>query len=457
MTESIDGAQQIPTSEADANTQPVVLCVDDEERILTSIKRALRKQPYQLLFASNGADALQLMEENHIDVVMSDMRMPGMSGAELLESVHARWPDTVRILLTGYSDMASTVAAINKGRIYRYLSKPWKNEDLLTSIASGLEFKLLRDEIGMLTKLTEAQNEALKRRNDDLEAKVEARTAEIANAAKLLRRSFNQLKEGYKKSITVFTHLIELREGQSSMHGQNVASLAEIIGKELGLDEDALSDLNNAAMLHDIGKLGFTDDLVATPYYSLNEDQLETYQTHPKIGQATLLSIPTLDKTGEIILAHHEHYDGGGFPNKLIGDAIPVESRILAIASDFDDLQKGIFLGEKLTPVLAAAYIKSQSGSRYDPKIVNIFSKLLDSMSIEVNELKELKVNHNDLKPGMILSRNILSVTGLLLLKKDQVLSAPLISRLRLLVGEAGASNIVFISGLAINNSGEKE
>jgi response regulator RpfG family c-di-GMP phosphodiesterase len=128
-------------NDADALTKPLmtVLCVDDELDIILAMKRLLRKQNYNLLFASSGEKALEIMQQNDVHLIISDMIMPAMSGAELLEKVATFYPNSYRILLTGYADMESTVSAINKGIILKYIQKPWDNDELISSIEEGLE------------------------------------------------------------------------------------------------------------------------------------------------------------------------------------------------------------------------------------------------------------------------------------------------------------------------------
>jgi response regulator RpfG family c-di-GMP phosphodiesterase len=128
-------------NDADALTKPLmtVLCVDDELDIILAMKRLLRKQNYNLLFASSGEKALEIMQQNDVHLIISDMIMPAMSGAELLEKVATFYPNSYRILLTGYADMESTISAINKGIILKYIQKPWDNDALISSIEEGLE------------------------------------------------------------------------------------------------------------------------------------------------------------------------------------------------------------------------------------------------------------------------------------------------------------------------------
>ncbi|MHB8746418.1 MAG: response regulator, partial [Gammaproteobacteria bacterium] len=175
-----------------------VLFVDDEQNILASLRRLVRPQGYRVFIAASGAEGLEIIERESIDLVVSDMRMPGMDGAAFLAAVAQRRPDTVRILLTGYSDMASTIDAINKGGIYRYLTKPWEDNDLLLTVQSALKHKALERERDQLLELTRRQNEELKSFNAELEKRVEARTAEIKQTADMLDLAYQELHTSYQ-------------------------------------------------------------------------------------------------------------------------------------------------------------------------------------------------------------------------------------------------------------------
>jgi response regulator RpfG family c-di-GMP phosphodiesterase len=176
----------------------VILFVDDEKSILSSLRRLFRTSPYELLTAISGAEALDILKVRMVDLVVSDMRMPEMDGAEFLTKVASQWPETIRILLTGYSDLESTIAAVNNGRIYRYLSKPWEENDLRMTIHQALEKKTIEKERDRLLLLTSAQNAELLNLNQNLEKTVEARTEQI-------RKTFHQ-------TILIFSQLVELRE-----------------------------------------------------------------------------------------------------------------------------------------------------------------------------------------------------------------------------------------------------
>src|SRR5680860_1805796 len=148
-----------------------LLLVDDEENILRSLQRILRKEPYDIQSASSGEEALALLETQRFDLVISDARMPGMDGPSLLSEIKKRWPWTIRILLTGYADINSTIKAINDGQIYRYISKPWDDEELKLVIRHALAFQLSERRRLALEKLTRKQNKELQALNSSLEDK----------------------------------------------------------------------------------------------------------------------------------------------------------------------------------------------------------------------------------------------------------------------------------------------
>lgn len=175
-TASLDAAIEQP---ATCSLLPVVLLVDDEPGVLSSLRRVLRAHPYRVIAADSGAAALEILETTTVDLVISDMRMPHMSGADLLARVRALYPETMRILLTGYAEIDAVVRAINEAAVFRYLNKPWDEHDLLSSIGQALEHKRLASETARLTAITRAQNDELRELNSMLEASLGQRTADV--------------------------------------------------------------------------------------------------------------------------------------------------------------------------------------------------------------------------------------------------------------------------------------
>ena len=161
--------QDIPASQPETASNATVLLVDDEANVLSSLKRLFRPYGYRIFTAESGAAGLEIMQRETVDLVISDMRMPEMDGAQFLQKVNEQWPDTIRILLTGYAEISATIDAINKGHIYRYISKPWEDNDIVLAIKQALRQKQLERANQGLEELTRKQNEELKDLNANLE------------------------------------------------------------------------------------------------------------------------------------------------------------------------------------------------------------------------------------------------------------------------------------------------
>ena len=157
-----------------------ILCVDDEISILKTLKRLFMDHEYELLTASSGGEGIELLSNNQpIQVVISDYRMPGMNGVEFLQEVCRRWPDTIRIVLSGYADTASIVSAINDGEIYKFIPKPWNDDELKITIENAIERYFLHMKNIELTNKLKDKNEELRNINENLERMVDERTQEL--------------------------------------------------------------------------------------------------------------------------------------------------------------------------------------------------------------------------------------------------------------------------------------
>ncbi|HOE43997.1 MAG TPA: response regulator, partial [Rhodoferax sp.] len=248
-----DSTPHVPLSAATlADTPPTLLFVDDEPSILSSLQRLFRPKGYKILTAESGDAGLAILDAQPVDLVISDMRMPKMDGAQFLEKVREKTPETMRLLLTGYADVTSTINAINKGEIYRHISKPWDDNDIVLIVKKALEHKALRAENQRLLVLTQQQNDELKDLNSGLEKRVQERTAEIEQINSFLNLANGKLKQNFLVSIKVFSGLIELREGAVAGHARRVADMARRIASRMTLPTQVQQDVFVAALLHDI-------------------------------------------------------------------------------------------------------------------------------------------------------------------------------------------------------------
>lgn len=398
-----------------------VLVVDDEPSILSSLRRLLRQHGLEVFVAGSGREALELLARERVDVVISDMRMPEMDGAQLLEQVFARWPETKRILLTGFADVASTIAAVNRGKIWRYIAKPWEDEDLVLTVQQALGHRHLMQENARLLQLTRDQNEALRNLNATLEQRVEERTRQLQQALKNLRRSF-------VSTVNAFSSIMEMRGGPLAGHSRRVADHALKVARKLGLDEAAAQEVFLAALLHDIGKLGLKDETIERPFNTLGPETRAEVMKHPAKGQQLLMPIEQLAGVAGLVRHHHEQFDGKGYPDGLSGMEIPLGARILAAINDYDALQLGTLVAKTLAPADALRFLVENRGKRYDPSVVDAFGTVLAEANPD--EFIEVPLRPGSLQPGMRLTRDLLHRDGYLLLAKDHVLTAVEIAQL---------------------------
>lgn len=425
---------------SDSATSPTftLLCVDDEPNILSSLRRLFRPCGYRVLVAESGAQGLDILRSEPVDLVISDMRMPHMDGAQFLAAVRAEWPDVMRFLLTGYADMASAIEAINQGQIYRYMNKPWVDDDLLISVRQGLDARALQRDKERLEALTRQQNETLRELNDSLEAKVQERTDE-------LQKAHEQLKQSFFVAVEIFTSLIEMRHPITAGHSRRVAALARSIAQRMGLKGADLQNVFVAGLLHDIGKIGFSDALLSRAQRTLSDDERRIYQKHPVDAELILIGIDELSPIAQLVRHHHECYDGQGFPDGLWGDDIPLGARILLVANDYDGLQIGALSALRFKPEEALQAMEKARGVRYDPQVLDALRALVTAPPKPRPSEREVAVAA--LTPGMVLAREFAHRDGMPLLAAGQVLSARLIERMQDYEATQGGGLTVFIHG----------
>lgn len=405
-----------------AQTAWTLLAVDDEPNILAALRRLFRATGWRILTAGHAEEALALLATAPVDAVLSDMRMPGMDGVQFLERVSQGWPRTARLLLTGQAELGSTIAAINRGRLHRYITKPWNDEELLLTLRQVEQNQQLEADKLALERLTQQQNDELKALNAGLEIRVALRTEELAAAN-------HRLKRNYLTSIKAFTALIELRSSAQVGHARQVADLTRRIAQQMSVDADTAHDLPIAALLHDIGHIGLSDAVLARPVNRLDPDELRRYRLHPILGEQALLASDDMQGVAPLIRGHHERWDGQGFPDGLRGAAIPLGARILAVADAFEDLRSGRIDGQALTPLDARRTVIAARGTQFDPAVVDAFVSLF-STAPPKPAVKTVRLRTADLRAGQTLAQDFVSPEGVLLLSAGQLLNDDLIGRI---------------------------
>ncbi len=311
-----------------------VLFVDDEQPIRNAIERMyLERDDVRLLFAASGQEGLEVVEQEEVWVVVSDYLMPGMRGIELLSKVKAIRPDTVRIMMTAYADLSIAIDAINKSEAYRFVTKPWNNQELMSVIDESLmRYQLIKT---------------------------------LGNNDETLYLSLAQT--------------VELKDHYTKGHCDRVARYAVALAQAAGLDEQRINDIKHGSWLHDCGKIGVPEGLLNFPG-RLSEDDLETVQQHPRWGSEVALQARMSDTVINIILYHHERIDGKGYPSGLSGEHIPLEARIVAIADVFDALYSDRPYRKAYDFDRALEILNEMTESHLDPHLMDLFRPIAEEV-----------------------------------------------------------------------------
>jgi putative nucleotidyltransferase with HDIG domain len=349
-----------------------VLFVDDEGNILKALQRLLRNEPWKVLTASRGSEALEILDRTPAQVVVSDQRMPEMSGVDLLQAIRDRQPNVVRMMLTGYTQMDVAVEAINRGEIYRLITKPWNDEELKATLRQAFDHFDLREEIKRLNRVTREQNLKLQDMNRNLEQNVRDRT-------KQLGEKHQELRVAYIQTIRALAEAVDAKDSHTFGHSERVGVYASKMARELGLPRELIERVYIAGLLHDVGKIGVSDAVIAKPDRLTPEEYAEITQ-HPEIGARILRPVAFLSDLIDYVRHHHEWYDGSrrGYPARLHGDQIPLPSRILLVADTVEAMSSDRPYRKGLPLETVIQELRKYSGSQFDPSCVDACLRLIE-------------------------------------------------------------------------------
>ena len=408
-----------------------ILFVDDEEGILSALKRVFRKEDYEINTCTGPEEALALLEKQTIDLIISDHNMPRMTGTEFLEKASEIQPDTIKILLTGFADVNIAMDAINSGRVYKFILKPWNDQDLRVTVKQALKQYLLVTENTRLNNLIRAQNHVLKKLNADLENKVQERTVAIKEKNEELLSMTHKLESNFLNAIRVFTGMVGLRNAEMGNHSKRVSEMARFIANEMCKSEKEAKDVETAAILHDIGKIGISDRVFAKGVRNLTREEEESLKQHPMLGYSVVSSFEGLSRVALFIRHHHEKYDGTGYPEELTGRDIPLGSRIIAVADRYDVLINTNRFGASILPEKAIDYLTRHANTEFDPEVVQSFIIAREKGEAEVKEEIEIELTIKDLRPGMVISHDMRTVSRRLLLPGNSKITEENLRRIR--------------------------
>ncbi|KAB0670516.1 response regulator [Oryzomonas sagensis] len=303
--------------------QEVVLVVDDDKAILGYTAELLTGIGANVLSCNSPDEALAIIREKPIAIVVSDYYMPGMTGLELFSRMREFSHSIVKILMTSKADLAMAVGAINSGEVFRFLSKPWQDAEMVAAVRDGIRRYRM-----MLAS------------SEDME---------------FLLHALGQT--------------IELKDPLTKGHCERVATYAEIIARRMGLDMEAKHDLKVGSWLHDCGKIG-VPEAILNAERGLTDGEMEVIRKHPLWGATVAEAANMPAVVVNIILHHHEHYNGRGYPMGLATDAIPLEARIVAAADVYDALRSSRPYRPGFSYSDTRGIMASMSGNQLDPAIL---------------------------------------------------------------------------------------
>jgi response regulator RpfG family c-di-GMP phosphodiesterase len=395
-----------------------ILLVDDEEVVLAALRETLHREGYEVFAVPDPLDALGILRQTQFAIVVTDQKMPALTGLEFLAQVKDLQPHATRILMTGVMNLETIISSINNGEIYRFIVKPWMREELLVAIKNGVQRYRLICHNAALQAVTLAMNEKLAALNVSLEQQVARETRQNQELAKLNRALAGNLQRSVELCFKTMQTFYPALGAQAT----RVFGICTAMADDLKLSPDQRQILEISAWLHDIGLVGVPRGLIklwqGTPA-SLNDAERALVEQHPVLGQELVGFFDHLQAVGAIIRAHHERFDGQGYPDRLAGDRIPWLARLLAVAASYCE--------SKAREGLTVESIAHASGTVFDPEAVRVLLRCRPAASVRP---REREVRLSELRPGMVLSKGVYTATGLLLIPEGQTLSTPYIDKL---------------------------
>lgn len=403
------------------NTNITILCIDDEMDILTSLKRCLRPLGANVVFANSGFDALEILNTQPVDIVVSDMRMPKMDGVELLSTVFEQWPNIYRILLTGYADMDSLKGAVNFGKIHCYVEKPWDNNALISQLELAISSVQEQKQQHETQDLVDKQNKTLQAHKTKLQQRVALRTKQV-------KRMLNKNQRHTDDIYSVLHNFVEVHPSLDQHFSYHVCKTAVVLARALDFTSQEIKDIQVAGELCQIGMMGLKSDFSKIPYEKLTYNQQLEYFSQVDFVHGLLAPAEALLNVEAIVMNQFEQIDGRGYPSKIQRAEIPKGSLVLAIARDFWRCKLGKMKALKMSDFESFNELQKYRGSRYDSELLNIFYTLL-------HKKQNNPITHNvdvaSLKPGMTLRDNLFGRKHMLLLRKGHVITAKCIEKLK--------------------------
>jgi putative nucleotidyltransferase with HDIG domain len=341
-------------SEKEEERPKRLLVVDDEDAVTQVLAKFLRSRGYEVEIARSGEEALEVLARSQFSLLLCDVRMPGMTGIELVPRALEVDPDLGIMMLSGLNDAPTATAALGTGAL-DYILKPVELPDL----QRALERALLR-------RALEIDRRSVERM---------IRT-EVATRAEEKERERLTLRSVSVSTVEALVNAMEAKDIYLRGHSQRVAELSAAIATELGLDLDTVECVRIAARIHDIGKIGIRESVLNKPA-PLTREEYEHVKEHVRIGMEIIAPLKHLGMAQDFVQDHHEHWDGQGYPNGKAGEEISIGARILAAADAFESLTSQRAYRQPRRPMEAVEYLAARSGDLLEPTVYNALTRVI--------------------------------------------------------------------------------
>lgn len=328
-----------------------VLILDDEVQVRECVRRQLTMNGYETAGAASSMDALNMLRSGAFDLVLCDLCMPGSGGIEFLRQATAQNPDTGVVLMSGIHDLQLAVEAMRLGAL-DYISKPFTADQIANTVGGAL---------GRLRERTE-RHQYLRRLEDSL----------LERGVELSRTLLSPASDS---TLNALVAALDAREHETEAHSRRVGDFALHLAEAMGVETGPREDIRKGALLHDIGKIGISDKILLKPGKLTPEEWIEM-RKHPEIGYWILMGSRELRVASEIVIAHHERWDGEGYPNRLHGASIPLGARIFSVVDTFDALTSNRPYHRRESYESARIEIETNAGTQFDPLVVEHFLRI---------------------------------------------------------------------------------
>lgn len=330
-----------------------ILVVDDEVPNLRLLRRVL-SEDHDIFEATGGKEGLEILEKESISLIITDQRMPSMTGVQLLEQSLTLRPDAIKILLTGYTDVQALIDAINAGHVYKYIPKPWDADELKLTVRRALEAY------------------ELKENNDNLVVE--------------LRAALSELESLSVGTIRALADALDAKCDYTAGHSLRVSRIAVLIGRQLALPDDMLRDVELGGILHDIGKIGVPESILWKPD-KLTPEERSIMSRHPVKSAEIIGDLKGLVRAREYVKHHHEYFDGSGYPDGLKGEDIPIGARIILVSDAYDAMTTDRPYRKAIGHERAIQELRKLRDTQFDPNVVHALLALTEDGGKEMDKV----------------------------------------------------------------------